>query len=114
MPHFAKPYYKASRATWYAEFNHKQYSLGPNPAHRPTPRKKNGVWDAPIEILSAFDDLKLRLRQSIAPSAILPHGAPTGDEAGEQLCCLPCRFCGPIWNCLKRSFAGHLPIRFRG
>ena len=64
MAHVSKPYYKESRQTWYAEFNRKQYSLGPNPLHRSKPKKKNGVWQAPSEILEAFEQLKLRMHQA--------------------------------------------------
>jgi integrase len=62
MAHFAKPFYKQSRQTWYAEIGRRQYALGPNPPGRPMPRKKNGVWQAPPEILNSFEDLKHRLR----------------------------------------------------
>ncbi|MDB5306069.1 MAG: xerC 1 [Gemmataceae bacterium] len=72
MPHFSKPYFKVSRAAWYAEFDRKQYSLGPNPPHRPKPVKKNDVWQAPKEILDAFEDLKARLRQSDQPQLSAP------------------------------------------
>lgn len=65
MAHVSKPYYKESRLTWYAEFDRKQYSLGPNPPHRPQPKKKNGVWQAPSEIIQAFEQLKLRLHQAV-------------------------------------------------
>ena len=83
MPHFAKPYYKQSRAAWYGEFNRRQYNLGPHPSHRPPPRKKNGVWDAPLEILEAFDDLKLRLRQADDPPSA-KHPSLASDSGLEQ------------------------------
>jgi hypothetical protein len=51
MTHFAKPFYKQSRQCWYAELGRRQYSLGPNPPGRPKPRKRNGVWQAPPEML---------------------------------------------------------------
>jgi integrase len=62
MAHFAKPFYKQSRHAWYAELGRRQYPLGPNPPGRPRPRKKNGAWQAPPEILNAFEALKHRLR----------------------------------------------------
>jgi integrase len=64
MAHFSKPYFKESRQTWYAEFDRKQYSLGPNPPHRSKPKKKNGLWQAPSEILDAFEELKRRLHHA--------------------------------------------------
>ncbi len=64
MAHVSKPYFKESRQTWYAEFDRKQHSLGPNPSHRPKPKKKNGVWQAPSEILHTFEQLKLKLHQA--------------------------------------------------
>jgi hypothetical protein len=64
IPHFAKPYYKQPRATWYAGFDRRQYTLGPNPLHRPPPVKKNGLWVTPKEILDMFKDLKARRRRS--------------------------------------------------
>lgn len=85
MPHFAKPYFKSSRSAWYAEFERRQYNLGPNPPHRPTPRKKNGVWDAPIEILNAFEELKHRLRQPTVPSVSANYPSPNSASSDKQL-----------------------------
>ncbi|HEV3445237.1 MAG TPA: tyrosine-type recombinase/integrase [Gemmataceae bacterium] len=54
MPHFPKPFFKAHRDTWYVEINRTQHSLGKHPEDVPAPRKKNGTWQAPPEILTAF------------------------------------------------------------
>jgi integrase len=54
VPHTPKPFYKANRNTWYVELYRVQHVLGKHPAHLPPPIKRNGIWQAPPEIMDAF------------------------------------------------------------
>jgi integrase len=54
MPHQPRPFFKANRNTWYVEVNRVQLALGKHPEGGPAPSKRNGVWNAPPEIMAAF------------------------------------------------------------
>jgi hypothetical protein len=54
MPHHPKPFFRASRNTWFVEIDGRQHNLGRHPEHLPQPRKRDGAWDPPREILEAY------------------------------------------------------------
>jgi len=52
------PWYRKSKNKWYVEIKGKQEPLGRHPEGAPEPKKgKNGVWNTPPEILTAFHRL---------------------------------------------------------
>jgi hypothetical protein len=54
MPHHPKPFFRAPRNSWYVEIDGRQRNLGRHPDHLPPPKKRNGEWDPPREILDAY------------------------------------------------------------
>jgi len=54
MPHHPKPFYRAPRDTWFVEIDGRQHNLGRHPEHLPPPKKRDGGWDPPREVLEAY------------------------------------------------------------
>jgi hypothetical protein len=54
----SSPWFRPCRNTWFVEIAGKQQVLGKHPEGAPTPKKgKNGIWNAPPEIMAAFHKL---------------------------------------------------------
>jgi hypothetical protein len=57
MPHHPKPWFRPARNAWYVQLNGLQRNLGAHPQSAPVPRKRNGEWNAPAEVLDAYHKL---------------------------------------------------------
>jgi integrase len=69
MPHHPKPFYKRKRNAWYVEIDRQQINLGQHPGGLPPPKKRNGRWQPPHEILDQYHALMSRQPEPAPPPA---------------------------------------------